>query len=104
MSALVRLCIVSLILCALSACAAWQPAPGAPQARAAASGTCHAEPVQWAVGQVATPAVTGRVWRESHAGLIRPLRPEQTVGRDMRPDRVTLELDRDNTIKRVYCG
>lgn len=99
-----RLAALSLATCALSACAAWQPAPGAPQARAAASGTCHAEPVQWAVGQIATVEVTGRVWRESHAGLVRPLRPEQAVGHSVRPDRVTLELDRENVIQRVYCG
>lgn len=104
MSIWVRVSLAPLLVGALASCAAWQPAPGAPQERAAASGACHAERVQWAVGQTATSEVTGRVWRESHAGLIRPLRPERTAGRDTRPDRVTLELDRDNTIRRVYCG
>lgn len=104
MSIVVRLSVLSLLVGVLASCAAWQPAPGAPQERAAASGTCHAERVQWAVGQIATSEVTGRVWRESHAGLIRPLRPEQTAAPGARPDQVTLELDRDNTIRRVYCG
>lgn len=104
MSVAIRVSSICAVAVVLSACAAWQPAPGVPQARAAASGVCDADPVQWAVGQTATPEVTGRVWRESHAGLIRPLRPEQTTSRAMRPDRVTLELDSNNTIQRVYCG
>ena len=104
MSIQVRVSLVPLRVAALASCAAWQPAPGAPQERAAASGTCHAGRVQWAVGQVSTSEVTGRGWRQRHAGLIRPLRPERTAGRDTRPDRITLELDRDNTIRRVYCG
>lgn len=93
----------SFLACRPSACAAWQPVPGGPHARAAVSGANYAEPVQWAVGQVATSAVTGRVWRDSRAGLIRPRRPEPIVGRDTRLDRMTLELDRDNTIRRMYC-
>ena len=104
MSIRVGVSVAPLLVAALASCAAWQPAPGVPQERAAASGTCHAGRVQWAVGQVSTSEVTGRVWRERHAGLIRPLRPERTAGRDTRPDRITLELDRDNTIRRVYCG
>ena len=104
MSIRVGVSVAPLLVAALASCAAWQPAPGAPQERAAASGTCHAERVQWAVGQVSTSEVTGRGWRQRHAGLIRPLRPERTAGRDTRPDRITLELDRDNTIRRVYCG
>ena len=98
-----RAVLVTGIAC-LCACASWQPPPDVTQQRAAASGTCRAGPVQWAVGQRATIEVTGRVWRESGAGLIRPLRPEQVVGRSLRPDRVTLELDADDVIRRVYCG
>lgn len=99
-----RYLLLSLPITALSACASWQPDGGTPEARAAASGTCNAEAVQWALGQTASSEVTGRVWRESHAGLIRPLRPEQVAGASTRADRVTVELDRENVIRRVYCG
>ena len=100
----VRTLLWSCLACSLGACAAWQPAPGAPDARAAASGVCDAAPVQWAVGREASADVSGRVWRESGAGLIRPLRPEQVAERSRREDRVTLELDADNVIRRIYCG
>jgi len=99
-----RTVLLSIAACTLGACTAWQPSGGVPQERAAASGVCHADAVQWAVGQHATAEVTGRVWRESHAGLLRPLRPEQVTGKSTRADRVTLELDNDNVIRRVYCG
>ena len=45
-----------------------------------------------------------RVWRESHAGLIRPIAPGQPITKDLRPDRVNVELDANNRIVRVHCG
>jgi len=99
-----RTCLVPLLVATLAGCASWQPDGGAPDARASESGTCHAQAVQWAVGQPGTAEVSERVWRESHAGLIRPLRPEQVTGASTRPDRITIELDADNVIRRVYCG
>lgn len=99
-----RFLFLSFALGTLGGCASWQPDGGTPKARAAASGVCNAEDVQWAIGQIATSEVTGRVWRESHAGLVRPLRPEQVTGASARPDRITLELDRENVIRKVYCG
>lgn len=88
----------------LAACAGLQPPPGAPAERAAHSGACHAEPVQWAIGADAGTEVTGRIWRESHAGLIRPIAPGQAVTRDHRPDRINVEIDADNVIRRIWCG
>jgi hypothetical protein len=44
------------------------------------------------------------VWHESGAGLIRPIGPDTAVTRDFRPDRVNVEIDRNNTITRVSCG
>lgn len=88
----------------LSACASLQPDPGAPGERAAASGACHADAVQWAVGQEGTQETMARVWRESHAGLIRPIAPGQAVTREFRADRMNVELDAANRIVRAYCG
>jgi len=65
---------------------------------------CHADPVQWAVGQSGDQATMGRIWRESGAGLIRPIGPNQAVTRDHRPDRVNVTLDGGNRITAVTCG
>ena len=88
----------------LAACSSIQPDPGAPGRAGAAAGACHAEAVAWAVGQPADEAVMARVWRESGAGLIRPIAPGQAVTRDFRPDRVNVHIDRANTITSVSCG
>ena len=90
--------------CLVAACSSLQPEPGEPDRRAAHSGACRADAVQWAVGQPATAEVSGRVWRESHAGLLRPIAPGQAVRQDHRPDRINLEVDRDNVILRAWCG
>jgi len=95
---------VSLAVVLLAACSSVQPDPGAPGRAGAAAGACHAEAVAWAVGQQAEQKVMGRVWRESGAGLIRPIGPDQAVTRDFRPDRVNVEIDGNNTITRVSCG
>jgi hypothetical protein len=88
----------------LAGCAGMQPDPGRPGEAAAQSGACHADPVQWAIGREASQETMARVWRESHAGLIRPIAPGQAVTKEFRVDRVNVELDRDNRIVRVYCG
>ena len=88
----------------LAACSSVQPAPGTPAQLGAAAGACDAGPVAWAVGKPAEQATMGRVWRESGAGLIRPIGPGQVVTRDFRPDRVNVEIDGNNVITRVTCG
>lgn len=93
-----------LALALLGACSSVQPDPGAPGRAGAASGACNADAVAWAVGQPANETVMGRVWRESGAGLIRPIAPGQAVTRDFRPDRVNVHIDRDNAITAVSCG
>jgi hypothetical protein len=56
------------------------------------------------VGKQAEQETMRRVWHESGAGLIRPIGPDTAVTRDFRPDRVNVEIDRNNTITRVSCG
>lgn len=92
------------LVIALGACTSLQPDPGKPGEAAAQSGACHADRVQWAIGQEATQETMARVWRESHAGLIRPIAPGQPITREFRVDRVNAELDAGNRIIRVYCG
>ena len=88
----------------LAACCSVQPDPGAPGRAGAAAGACNADAVRWAVGQPADENVMARVWRESGAGLIRPIGPGQAVTRDLRPDRVNVHIDRANAITAVDCG
>jgi hypothetical protein len=88
----------------LAACSSVQPDPGAPGHFGSAAGACNADPVAWAVGKQADQETMRRVWHESGAGLIRPIGPSTAVTRDFRPDRVNVEIDRNNTITRVSCG
>lgn len=68
------------------------------------SGQCNADAVQWAVGQPNNQANFDRVWKESGAGLVRPIAPNQAVTMDYRADRVNLHLDEKNLITRISCG
>ncbi|KAF1696124.1 I78 family peptidase inhibitor [Pseudoxanthomonas koreensis] len=88
----------------LAACSSVQPDPGVPGRAGAAAGACNADAVAWAVGQPANEEVFARVWRESGAGLIRPIAPGQAVTRDLRPDRVNVHIGADNKITAVSCG
>lgn len=89
----------------LSACAppkALQPDSPGPQI--GGSGSCQADKVAWAVGQTSNEQVFARVWKESGAGLIRPIAPGQAVTRDFKPDRLNVRLDANNVITGVDCG
>lgn len=87
----------------LTACSSAPPATAEAPAKPG-SGTCNAEPVQWAIGQEGNQANMGRIWRESGAGLIRPIGPNQAVTMDYREDRVNVSLDAANRITKVTCG
>lgn len=95
--------VVAFAALSLSSCTS-APAAADPASPPSRAGTCRAEPVQWAVGQPAEQATMARIWRESGAGLIRPIGPRQAVTRDFRPDRVNVELDASNVIIRINCG
>ena len=88
----------------LAACSSVQPEPGAPGRYGSAAGACNATPVAWAVGKQAEQETMRRIWHESGAGLIRPIGPDTAVTRDHRPDRVNVEIDRNNTITGITCG
>ena len=101
----VRILIPASLAALLAACAppqSLQPSSGGPAI--AGSGTCKAGNVAWATGQKATQDTMARLWRESGAGLIRPIAPGQAVTRDFRPDRVNVHIDGDNVITGVDCG
>lgn len=90
---------------ALTACSSTPPSTDSGAATPApGSGKCNADAVQWAVGQEGNQTNMGRVWRESGAGLMRPIGPNQAVTMDYREDRVNVHLDKDNKITKVACG
>lgn len=90
--------LLALLSMALASACANAPATGA------GPGICHADEVQWAVGQPGDQATMGRVWRESGAGLLRAIGPDRPVTRDHRRDRVNVFLDAGNRITAVTCG
>lgn len=78
--------------------------PSSPGPQISGDGSCQADRVAWAVGQPATQEVLGKVWKQSGAGLLRPLAPGQAATRDYRPDRVNVQIDGANQITGVTCG
>lgn len=101
----IRPCAMASLCALLAACAPSQslmPASGGPAI--AGDGVCKAEGVAWAVGEKATQDIMARVWRESGAGLIRPIAPGQAVTRDFRRDRVNVRIGDGNVITGIDCG
>ena len=78
--------------------------PDSPGPQIDSDGSCHAERVAWAVGQPGDEKVLARVWKESGAGLIRPIGPGQAVTHDFKSDRINVHLDGKNVIVSVNCG
>ncbi|HYG04887.1 MAG TPA: I78 family peptidase inhibitor [Stenotrophomonas sp.] len=92
-------------LLALAGCTSSQSLqPPSPGPQISSDGQCHADRVAWAVGQPATQEVMARVWKESGAGLIRPLAPGQAATHDYKPDRINVLIDKSNIITQVNCG
>ncbi|UHQ18973.1 hypothetical protein LVB87_12385 [Lysobacter sp. KIS68-7] len=80
---------------ASAGCAA--AAPKAPKA------TCNVEGLQWAVGKPANELNFQKLYRDSGAGLWRIISPGQAVQRDKKTDRLTIYVDKQNTITRLVC-
>jgi len=88
----------------LVACAPTKPLqPASPGPQIGSDGDCHADRVAWAIGQPGNEQVFARVWKESGAGLIRPIGPGQPVTRDFKPDRINVYFDANNIITAVDC-
>lgn len=99
------------LIAVLAACASTPPTSSEPaavtggnQPARPGTGKCNADAVQWAIGQDNNQANFDRIWKESGAGLIRPISPNQAVTMDFREDRVNIHLDAANKITRISCG
>ena len=65
---------------------------------------CNAGIVQGAVGRDARPRVIQNVKRRAGARDVRVIRPGQAVTMDFRSDRLNVEVDHRNMIRRLHCG
>ena len=81
----------------LVACASY-PTPMPGPAR------CNAGAVQGAVGREAAPREVQNIRRRAGARDVRVIRPGQAVTMDFRSDRLNIEVDHRNTVRRVHCG
>jgi hypothetical protein len=67
-------------------------------------GQCEAAPATWSVGLTATDEIVERAWDDSGARLLRVIRPDESVTMEYNSDRLNIELDRADVIRRVRCG
>ena len=74
------------------------PAPEAPVM------TCHADKVQWTLGQTADEALVAKAKAQAGADRMRVIKPGMAVTMDYREDRLNLDVDADNKVTRAYCG
>jgi hypothetical protein len=88
-----------LAVLALAACVQERPAP-----LPAPTGLCKAEPVQRYVGQQATPALLGKVQRESGATNARRITPNKRVTMEFNETRVNVWVGLKGEAERITCG
>lgn len=90
------------LLLALAACAAPQPAGRALPAGGEA--TCRSEGLDRFVGQRADAALGARMLEASRARVLRWVAPGMAVTMDFRADRLTVGYDADYIVTRASCG
>lgn len=81
--------------------AAAQPAPPTPPAAATA---CDDSQAQWAVGKKVTEAEVEQARKDSGAGTVRTLKPNQMVTMEFNTNRLNLDLDDAGTVTAIRCG
>ena len=65
---------------------------------------CDAVPARWAIGQVADADVLQRIQADSHAEVVRVLKPGQVVTMEYSAGRVDVRVDAGNVVLGVSCG
>jgi hypothetical protein len=76
----------------------------AQQQAAAVPGVCEAQPAQFAIGYTFTDALVQEVQRRSGAKVARVIRPGTVTTMEHSEERVNLEVDASNRVRRVRCG
>lgn len=65
---------------------------------------CDAEAVREWVGRRYDASTDAALLEQSGAAILRPVRPGEAISMDFRSDRLTIELDADDTITTLRCG
>ena len=94
-------CLVPLLALPLMACAGKPMRTGGPLPPTLA---CDPAPARWAIGKIAGADVLERVRADSHAEVVRLLRPGQVVTMEFSAGRVDVRVDAGNVILGVTCG
>jgi hypothetical protein len=93
--------LLPLLALPLAACAGKPVRTGGPLPPTLA---CDPAPARWAIGKVAGADVLARVRADSHAQVVRVLRPGQVVTMEFSAGRVDVRVDTDNVVLGVSCG
>ena len=95
------LCLVPLLALPLAACAGKPMRTGGPLPPTLA---CDAAPARTAIGQPATAELLERIRADSHAQVVRVLRPGEMVTMEFSAGRVDVRVDGGNVVLGVSCG
>jgi entry exclusion lipoprotein TrbK len=85
----------------LAGCAS-SPDQDAPAAKG--DGRCDAEAVQHLVDQRITTELAEQAREQSGSAILRVVHPNQPVTMDYNPQRLTIDIDDDDSIIRLSCG
>lgn len=91
-----RLAVLTLLVA--TGCASQPPAAPPP------SSACNAAAAQAAIGKPATASVMEEARRAANARMVRMLRPGQVVTLEFNAERLNLEVDAANVVRRASCG
>jgi len=93
--------LVPLLALPLAACAGKPMRTGGPLPPTLA---CDPAPARWAIGKTADAGVLERVRADSHAQVVRVLRPGEVVTMEYSAGRVDVRVDAGNVVLGVSCG
>ena len=104
-----RVTLLSLLaVAALAGCSSKDSSSDAAQPVTSASptlsGTCNAKAVQSLIGKVITPTLTEEARRDAGASVARVLSPHQPVTMEYNSQRLNIDVDDSQVVKRVSCG
>jgi Peptidase inhibitor I78 family len=94
-------CLVPLLALPLAACAGKPMRTGGPLPPTLA---CDPAPARWAIGKVAGADVLERIRLDSHAQVVRVIRPGQVVTMEFSAGRVDVRVDASDVVLGVSCG
>src|SRR3954466_14881907 len=100
---MVRVLLVLVLLLALPL-AAWAGKPMRTGGPLPPTLACDATPARGAMGRRATAEVLAQVRSDSHAQVVRVIKPGELVTMEFSAGRVDVRVDADNIILGVSCG